>query len=71
MTAMTQRLTIGSSTNYLNKDFSVTVAAPYPALSFNLTSAPRRCDLILCQCGLIQSQHGYNTEQTALTNLIN
>ena len=70
MTAMTQRLTITSSTNYLNKEFSVT-AAPLPALSFNLTSPPRRFDLILCQCGLIQSQHGYNTEQTALTNLIN
>ena len=32
MTAMTQRLTIGSSTNYLNKEFSVTSAAPLPCL---------------------------------------
>ena len=32
MTAMTQRLTIASSTNYLNKEFSVTAAAPLPCL---------------------------------------
>ena len=30
ITAMTQRLTIASSTNYLNKEFSVTAAAPLP-----------------------------------------
>ena len=27
--------------------------------------------LLHCQCIAIQFRHGYNTEQTALTNLIN
>lgn len=72
---MTRSLTIAFWTNYSDKEFSVAAVCVCPLFpqvkprdGFNSLKG----DLVVhCQCVTIQSQHGYNTEQTALTNLIN
>ena len=64
-TQMTQSLTIAFWTNYSDKEFSVTAVCALTDLN------SLKGDLAHCQCITIQSQHGSNTEQTALTNLIN